>query len=125
MKKHSDTITLFTVKNLESVNLLCSVLKGGAEIHIEPPPSKRPIKVILRNGEFHRKRKKEKWNKQQFLMNTQYLIGRPVAIRFKRSDFIDEYQKFSDTEIARKLGDDTLALTMKEMAEEGKDVWGA
>ncbi len=121
MKKYSENITLFSPHS-KLVDLLCNSLKDGAKVAIKSPLNmSKSVTVIFRNGEFYRQRKKEIWTKEQFL---NYASGcSHASVMVNRKDVIDDYQKYSDNEIARKVGDYSLARTMSELDEEGKDVW--
>ena len=119
-KKFCESISLYTVNNMKSPDLLCSALLPGTKIWLRPLESEKWQGVMPSKGVFLRGVKRKSWTKEQFLMN---IHRQRLHLLFRRQDLIDDYQKYSDNEIARMLGDDSLARTMSEMDEQGKDVW--
>ena len=79
--------------------------------------------VVSKDGELYLKQTGELLSKEQFLQRLMVMPDDPVSLSLRRSDLMPEYQQYSNTQIARKLGDSSLALTMIEMSEDGKDVW--
>ena len=121
-KKFSEEISVFQMNSKDSVELLCKAIKNGAEIVIERI-STGETAVVWKDGKFRLKKTGELLSEMQFMRLTIMIPDDPSWIILRRADLMPEYQRYSDTEIARKLGDSSLALTLTEMSEEGRDIW--
>jgi hypothetical protein len=118
-KKYSEKITLFKLSNQESLSLMCKALVEGAIIRLRSKDLS--IKMVQwKDNSFVLINEKQVWEDKEFLQQAYESV-----VHLRREDLIPEMQIYSDTEVARKLGDNSLALTMSEMHENGEDVWGS
>ena len=92
---------MFETKNKGAVDLLCSIVKYGAEIKIERFSSGETV-VVSKDGELYLKQTGELLSKKQFLQRLMVMPDDPVSLSLRRSDVMPEYQQYSNTQIARK-----------------------
>ena len=119
-EKYSEVIMLFDVKYSSSIELLCNALEDGAIINLANIYDKINVDLLWGKGVFVNIDTKEEWNKNEFLRHSYR-----ACVRINRDQLKPDLQKLSNTQIARKLGEEGLHVTMSEMHEKGKDVWGS
>lgn len=95
-----------------AADLLCRAIKDGAEIVIKGMP-KGEKEVVWKDGFFRPKKDICRIiGKEQFVQHATTIPGDPISISLCRSDLLPEYQGYSDTQIAHKLGNRLIKLTV-------------